>query len=251
MKLTSLESSGSLSSYIMAHLLIGSHWGQRGIYPVGILWVHCGFWNNFPSKYPLGKWWVLLKSTTPIPSGYCQGYSAPRCSQDCCVLNRTCHLYLSGLPIPNYRIYECKVDSLEPEGNLMRSYGSYQCKLMWMEMKDIVGAEEQYWNWVEERKLIAEGSLQDNHSKHLGLQGSSLGARRYITSGYIVISLWFFTQFIQPEISGYILSFFRVYSPLWSQCRQQIHTDHFYKENTKATSGHFLNENSGFFHNYD
>jgi len=79
----------------------------------------------------------------------------------------------------------------------------------------------------------------------------TLGARGYITSGYIVIWLWFFKQFIQPETSGYMLSFFKMYSPLWSQCRQQIHADHFYKENTKATSGHFLNENSGFFHHYD
>ena len=45
--------------------------------------------------------------------------------------------------------------------------------------------------------------------------------------------------------------FLKIYSSLWSQRRQQIHADHFYKENTKATSGHFLNENSEFFHNYD
>ena len=49
----------------------------------------------------------------------------------------------------------------------------------------------------------------------------------------------------------YMLSFFRMYSPLWSQCKQGVHADHFYKENTKATSGHFQNENSEFFHNYD
>jgi len=79
----------------------------------------------------------------------------------------------------------------------------------------------------------------------------TLGERGYITSRYIVISLWFFKQFIQPETSGYMLSFFRMYSPLWSECRQQIHADHFYKENNKAISGYFLNENSEFFHNYD
>ena len=45
--------------------------------------------------------------------------------------------------------------------------------------------------------------------------------------------------------------FFRMYSPLWSQCKQGIHADYFYKENTQATNGLFLNENSGFFHNYD
>ena len=78
-----------------------------------------------------------------------------------------------------------------------------------------------------------------------------LGARGYITSRYIVIWLWLFRQFIQPETSGYMLSFFRMHLPLWSQYKQWIHADHFYKENTKVTSGHFLNENSGFFHNYD
>ena len=41
------------------------HWGQKGIYPVGTLWVYCGFWNNSPGKYPLGKLWALLKSTYP------------------------------------------------------------------------------------------------------------------------------------------------------------------------------------------
>jgi len=31
------------------------HWGRRAIYPVGTLWVHCGFWNNLPGSYPAGK----------------------------------------------------------------------------------------------------------------------------------------------------------------------------------------------------
>jgi len=48
-----------------------------------------------------------------------------------------------------------------------------------------------------------------------------------------------------------MLSCFKMYSPLLSECKQQIHADHFYKENTKATSGYFLNETSEFFYNYD
>ena len=39
-----------------------------------------------------------------------------------------------------------------------------------------------------------------------------------------------------------MLSFFKTYSPLWSECRQQIHADHFYKENSKSIGGHFLND---------
>ena len=56
------------------HAINDLHWGQRGIYPVGTLWVHCGFWNNLPTTNPVGKWWVLLKSThwcdLNKPSGY-------------------------------------------------------------------------------------------------------------------------------------------------------------------------------------
>ena len=40
-----------------------SHWEQGVIYPAGPLWVHCGFWSNSPSCYPLGTWLVLCEST--------------------------------------------------------------------------------------------------------------------------------------------------------------------------------------------
>ena len=48
-----------------------------------------------------------------------------------------------------------------------------------------------------------------------------------------------------------MLSFFKMYLPLWSECKQGVHADHFYKKNTKAISGHFQNETSGLFHNSD
>ena len=37
--------------------------GQGQKYPVGPLRVHWGFWNNSPTFYPMGKGWVLFKST--------------------------------------------------------------------------------------------------------------------------------------------------------------------------------------------
>ena len=42
-------------------LKYGIHWGQGGFYPGGTLWVHCKFWRNSPTIYPLGTYWVLLK----------------------------------------------------------------------------------------------------------------------------------------------------------------------------------------------
>ena len=40
-----------------------SHWEWRSMYPVDTLWVYCRSWNNLPNTNPVGKWWVLLKST--------------------------------------------------------------------------------------------------------------------------------------------------------------------------------------------
>ena len=52
----------------------GSHWGWGATYPVGTLWVHCGFWCNSPPLYPVGPWWVFYERTHQfdliIPSGY-------------------------------------------------------------------------------------------------------------------------------------------------------------------------------------
>jgi len=88
--------------------------------------------------------------------------------------------------------------------------------------------------------------------------GRQLPSHSTFTGGKRVYNQWIhcdliviFKQFTQPETSGYMLSFFKMYSPLWSECKQWIHADHFYKENTKVTSGYFLNENSEIFHNYD
>jgi len=39
-------------------------------------------------------------------------------------------------------------------------------------------------------------------------------------------------------------------TPLWSQCTQRSHGDYIWKENSTKTSGFFVKENPGFFHNF-
>ena len=42
---------------------VRSHWGQRGSYLAGVLWVCSEFLNNLPTLYPVGKCWVFSKLT--------------------------------------------------------------------------------------------------------------------------------------------------------------------------------------------
>ena len=77
----------------------------------------------------------------------------------------------------------------------------------------------------------------------------ALGADPHETGIYIVISFWFFKQFIQPESRGYRLNSFKKKIPIWSACNQWVHADHFQKEPSMETSGYIWNEISGFFHN--
>jgi len=46
-----------------------------------------------------------------------------------------------------------------------------------------------------------------------------------------------------------MLSSFKKYPSIQSQCNQRIHADYFQKVITKATSGHFLNGSPELFHN--
>ena len=56
---------GELLSNTGGDYTLSQYWGQRPKYPVCLWWVHCEFWNNLPTPYPMGSWWVLLKSTHP------------------------------------------------------------------------------------------------------------------------------------------------------------------------------------------
>ena len=98
---------------------------------------------------------------------------------------------------------------------------------------------------------------------------SLTGVRIHLSRVYMVIKLWFFKHFAQQKTPGYMLSFlkrkphfdhhvprdqivitFEKKKPLWSQCTQRSHSDHIWKENSTKTSGFFVKENPGFFHNF-
>ena len=80
--------------------------------------------------------------------------------------------------------------------------------------------------------------------------GVTLGARMHLSRVYMVITLWFFKDFAQQKTPGYMLSFFEKKTPLWLPCTQGSNCDYIWKENSTKTSGFFVKENPGFFHNF-
>ena len=63
-----LRANGNLDGYIMLVVILvfsadPLHWGQRGSYLAGTLWVFWEFLNNLHTLYPVGKCWVLTKLT--------------------------------------------------------------------------------------------------------------------------------------------------------------------------------------------
>ena len=78
----------------------------------------------------------------------------------------------------------------------------------------------------------------------------SLGARGYLPSVYIVITLWFFKQCAQSSAGGDVLSSFTKCPSIWSQCALWVHAGCIVKVPIKMAIGHFVKELPCFFHDF-